>query len=304
MSAAGLPPEFIAVVTERRLSPRGLAAAAALACAVARPLQAQVGCDTAHTRAQFAALGSDRPFTGDSAGGEVVGPRRHAVLARASGAAAPAGRARGRRAGPPRGGRVAGRVAVTKDHAAIRVQKDSAAGPLLVRKDAPKTALCPQVAALPGGGSGVPAADAAPQFVTEAATGEVLPASPLPGSVVRPRGGWLSAPPILGGLLLGGAAVALGNRPRNAAPPLVAAPITPGAPPSPAAPLAPAAPLTPGAPASPGAPSPAGPPAAESPAAPPAPPGAAATVAPEPSTLALVALGGAALAARRRRRRR
>jgi hypothetical protein len=144
----------------------------------------------------------------------------------------------------------------------------------------------------------VPAADAAPQFVTEAATGEVLPASPLPGSVVRPRGGWLSAPPILGGLLLGGAAVALGNRPRNAAPPTAVAPLTPGTPPGPAAPLAP------GAPASPGAASPAGPAAPESPAAPPAPPDVAATVAPEPSTLALVALGGAALAAGRRRRRR
>ncbi len=294
MSAAGLPPQLVAVVTDRRLSPRGLAAAAALACAVARPLQAQVGCDTAHTRAQFAALGSDRPFTGDSADGEVVGPRRHAVLAGSSGAAAPSGAARARRAGPLR----AGRVAVAKDRAAIRVQKDSAAGRLLVRKDAPKTAFCPQVAALPGGGSGVPAAEGAPQFVTETAAGEVLPASPLPGSVVRPRGGWLSAPPVLGGLLLGGAAVALGNRPRNAAPPLVAAPLAPGTPPSPAAPLAP------GAPASPGAPTPAGPPAPESPAVLPTPPEVAATVAPEPSTLALVALGGAALAAGRRRRRR
>ncbi len=310
-------------MTQRRFPTSALAIAAALAYAAvfagwARPLGAQTPCDTVRARARFAAFGYGRPFTRDSAGADVVdgevagrgvaGRRRHAVLAGTGGAAVPA---RGRRVAEVGGGR----IAVAKDRPGVRVRKESAAR-LPVRKDGARTAACPPLVALAGGGGS--GAEVAPAPVAESAAGEVLPASPLPGSLARPRGGWLSVPPIFGGLLLGGAAVALGNRPGDrpgnqpstpalapempVAPGKPATPGTPGTPGTPTAPGTPATPATPGTPASP--PVVGGPPAPDvPPAGPPGvtPPGVPATVAPEPSSFALVALGGLAVAARRRR---
>lgn len=220
-----------------------------------------------------------RPFTDSSAG--VLRPR-HEVLA-------PAGTLRGgsgTRLGRGADGRLrrVRRDAVLKDRVRIRVVKDSSVGQI----------GCVPAAVLP-----------------RQAAGEVAPVTPVPlppvvsadvpglANVIQPvgRGGWLSAPPIFGGLLLGGTAIALGRKRDGGGaggggggggtdttivqPPVTPPPVTP--PPVTPPPVTPP-PVTP-------------PPVTPPPVTPPA------TTVPEPATVALVGLGVAGLAGARRRRR-
>jgi hypothetical protein len=275
------------VVPFRRTRPPAVAASAAVALlgALASSAGAQVVCDTLRTQPRFASLVSDRPFTGDSANGEVVARRGAAVAARGRAAAAGARGVRKDAAG--RATRAAG----------TRVTKDSASG-VAVRKE--RSALCVPLTSLPGGGTWTPVAGG-----TYALGGEVDRTPQYPESGLRPRGGWLSLPPLLGGLFLGAAALAFDdNAGGTSSPVLLGPPTTPTLtpPPTPTAPT-PGTPTTP-TPGTPTTPTP-------TPPTPDTPPGTPTlpvtpvtpTVAPEPGTVLLVAAGGLALVAVRRRRR-
>ena len=307
-------------MTKRRFSPSMLASGALLAGVATAPLGAQVACDTLQTGTRFAALGDDRPFTHDSAGGDVLGRRRHAVFAPGTGVVggntAPMGAARGSRV--RKDGTPDPRLAVRKDRSGMPVRKDSVPGGV-VQRDSSQRPFCPQLTVL-GGGGGTLVPDGAMQVATETAPGDVVPPSRLPGA----RGGWFSLPRVLGGLLLGGTAVALGGGSDGDTPALVTplvptTPIAPTPPGTPTTPSTPTTPATPGTPTTPGtSPTPDTPTPPSTPLVPvtpgtPTPPGTPTTpttpitptdVVPEPTSLALVALGGVGVAAGARRRRR
>lgn len=237
--------------------------------------------------------------------------------------AAPSG-ARARHAvlgpdGPPTGGAGARRQRVRKDGGEV-VAKDRR--PVVARADS--TLWCPQLAATPrfGGGETTGEVPALPTMAS--APGEVLPSPQLPGSVAR-RGPRFFLPPLLGGALLGGSAIALANRPRGGttATPLIPVtpvvplpPTTPATPvpttPPPTGPTSPpptAGPTTPAGPTSPTTPTPGAPttpPTPTTPLAPSAPesPTVPTATVPEPATVALVAAGLTVLGAVRERRRR
>lgn len=283
-----------------------------LAAALAAPLGAQVACDSLPSGVRFAALRYEHPLVGDAAGGEVGGHRRHEVLAPRAAAAVPT-RARGRATGGRLAGGAPGR-AVVKDRPDVAVRKDGTGGAPVRKDEGERTAFCPQLTAMLSGGGGTPTPDAG-YTATDNAPGDVVPSSPLPGSLVHPRGGWFNVPSVLGGLLLGGTAIALGHGSGHDTPGALVTPTTPTAPTTPttpASPPPPTAPTTPTAPAQPAPPVTPTDPAPvtpgifvpEPPAEPPAEPPVAPTVTPEPASIAMVAMGVGVLAVGRRRRRR
>jgi hypothetical protein len=244
-------------------------------------------CDTAGARTALAAMATyDRPFT--TAGGSTV-RARHAV----AGSGAASTRKTSSRARLAPGSRVRAQAdgeVVSKDR--IPVRKDS-------------SAWCPQVAATPE----QPVFEVPTPFPrltpTDSAPGEVVPN--LGVSVAR-RGRFF-LPPLLGGALLGGSAIALANRPRSGPEEAPFVPVTPTLPGTPLVP--PTTPTAPGTPATPTSPAPTSPttvvpPTPTTPVVPATPdtPVAPTETVPEPATVVLLAGGLAALGAAGRRRRR
>jgi hypothetical protein len=200
---------------------------------------AQERCDTLHGRVRHgidSTVGA-LPPRADAAGGRAV-------------------------AAGPGGARRDGRV--RKDARSLaageRVAKDRG-DRLAVRKD---RAFCPVLSAVGGEVGPVQPVFDTPQ--ANVATGEVAERLPLPGALAGPRGFFV--PPLIGGIILGGGAIAVANRPRAGTPSDTLAVLPPVVQPPP----------PPGNPETPG------------------------TVVPEPSTMLLLAAGGAVLAGMARRR--
>lgn len=162
-----------------------------------------------------------------------------------------------------------------------------------VRVSKARPMACPVVAAAPASIPGSAVGDVDPTPTTSVAPGEVVPS-------FVPTVGGRSPFPLLGGLLLGGSAIAIGSHTPGRTP--AVAETTPTVPTVPVVPVVPSAPTVPPPPTPPTTPStPTTPTPPITPSAPEQ-PGAPGTVVPEPATIVLTGIGVALLVGVGRRR--